>query len=107
MRAGARAARGCNAVYGPQDGPGWRWREEGGRTEGVVGVRGANDGARWGGTFLVVWGFAGFYMLRLLGGLQNVPGDVDEAAKVGGAETGEGSVRRGRTMRWILFGGKR
>lgn len=36
-------------------------------------------------TFLVVWKYAGFYMLILLVGLQGIPGDVFEAASLDGA----------------------
>jgi multiple sugar transport system permease protein len=38
-------------------------------------------------TFLIVWRYAGFYMLLLLVGLQGIPGDVFEAARVDGAST--------------------
>ncbi|MCV2393299.1 sugar ABC transporter permease [Actinotalea sp. M2MS4P-6] len=36
-------------------------------------------------TFLIVWRFAGFYMLLMLVGLQGIPDDVFEAARVDGA----------------------
>lgn len=36
-------------------------------------------------TFLIVWRFAGFYMLLMLVGLQAIPGDVYESARVDGA----------------------
>jgi multiple sugar transport system permease protein len=35
--------------------------------------------------FLIVWRFAGFYMLLMLVGLQGIPGDVYEAARIDGA----------------------
>ncbi len=41
-----------------------------------------------GGTvFLIVWRFAGFYMLLLLVGLQGIPHEVYEAARIDGART--------------------
>ena len=41
--------------------------------------------ALWWTTFLIVWRFAGFYMLILLVGLQSIPRDVYEAAAIDGA----------------------
>jgi multiple sugar transport system permease protein len=35
--------------------------------------------------FLIVWRYAGFYMLLMLVGLQNIPDDVYEAARIDGA----------------------
>ena len=46
---------------------------------------GTPDAALWSTLFLVVWRYAGFYMLLLLVGLQAVPGDVYEAARIDGA----------------------
>lgn len=37
-------------------------------------------------TFLIVWRYAGFYMLLMLVGLQGIPADVYEAATVDGAD---------------------
>jgi multiple sugar transport system permease protein len=73
------------ALYSPQVGPVSRWLEQLGLTEGVVSILGSPAGALWGTVFLIVWRFAGFYMLLLLVGLQNIPGDVYEAAKLDGA----------------------
>jgi multiple sugar transport system permease protein len=47
-------------------------------------------------TFLVVWKFAGFYMLILLVGLQGIPDDVFEASALDGAS-------RGQTFRYITL----
>lgn len=41
--------------------------------------------ALWATVLLVVWRFAGFYMLLMMVGLQAIPGDVYEAAKLDGA----------------------
>jgi multiple sugar transport system permease protein len=38
-------------------------------------------------TFLIVWRYAGFYMLLMLVGLQGIPTDVFEAARTDGAST--------------------
>ncbi len=42
-------------------------------------------GALWWTTFLIVWRFAGFYMLILLVGLQAIPRDLYEASAIDGA----------------------
>jgi multiple sugar transport system permease protein len=47
-------------------------------------------------TFLIVWKFAGLYMLILLVGLQGIPNDVYEAAALDGAS-------RGQTFRHITL----
>ncbi len=41
--------------------------------------------ALWWTTFLIVWRFAGFYMLILLVGLQTIPRDLYESASIDGA----------------------
>lgn len=46
---------------------------------------GTPDGALWSTIFLIVWRFAGFYMLLMLVGLQGIPEDVYEAARMDGA----------------------
>jgi multiple sugar transport system permease protein len=46
---------------------------------------GTPEGALWSTVFLVVWRFAGFYMLLMLVGLQAIPEDVYEAARIDGA----------------------
>ncbi len=47
-------------------------------------------------TFLIVWKFAGLYMLILLVGLQGIPNDVYEASALDGAS-------RGQTFRYITW----
>ncbi len=47
-------------------------------------------------TFLIVWKFAGFYMLILLVGLQSIPNDIFEASALDGAS-------RGQTFRYITL----
>lgn len=39
----------------------------------------------WCVTFISIWFFVGFYMIILLGGLQDIPGEVIEAARIDGA----------------------
>ncbi|RAZ30830.1 sugar ABC transporter permease [Microbacterium sp. SMR1] len=46
---------------------------------------GTPEGALWSTVFLIVWRYAGFYMLLLLVGLQGIPEDVYEAARIDGA----------------------
>ncbi|MGK9148113.1 sugar ABC transporter permease [Plantibacter flavus] len=54
---------------------------------------GTPDAALWSTVFLIVWRFAGFYMLLMLVGLQGIPEDVYEAARIDGAS------------RWQIFRG--
>jgi multiple sugar transport system permease protein len=49
-------------------------------------ILGTPDGALWATVFLIVWRFSGFYMLLLLVGLQGIPHDVYEAARMDGAK---------------------
>jgi multiple sugar transport system permease protein len=46
---------------------------------------GSPNAALFSTVFLIVWRFAGFYMLLMLVGLQGIPGDVYEAARIDGA----------------------
>lgn len=46
---------------------------------------GTPTGALLSTTFLIVWRFAGFYMLLMLVGLQGIPDEVYEAARIDGA----------------------
>ncbi|AEI13081.1 MULTISPECIES: carbohydrate ABC transporter permease [Cellulomonas] len=81
------------ALYSPQVGPIAPLLEKLGFTEGVVSPLGTPSGALWSTVALIVWRFAGFYMLLLLVGLQSIPGDVYEAARIDGAS------------RWQIFRG--
>lgn len=75
------------ALYSPQVGPVSGWMETLGLGSGQVNVLGSADGALWGTVLLIVWRFAGFYMLLLLVGLQGIPHEVYEAARIDGART--------------------
>ncbi|ASO20794.1 multiple sugar transport system permease protein [Actinoalloteichus hoggarensis] len=46
---------------------------------------GTPDGALWSTVLMVLWRFAGFYMIILLTGLQSIPTQVYEAARIDGA----------------------
>lgn len=46
---------------------------------------GTPDGALWSTVLMVIWRFAGFYMIILLTGLQAIPDQVYEAARIDGA----------------------
>ncbi|SDT24989.1 carbohydrate ABC transporter permease [Actinoplanes derwentensis] len=52
---------------------------------GIESFLGTPNAALWSTVALIVWRFAGFYMLLLLVGLQAIPGDVYEAARLDGA----------------------
>ena len=73
------------ALYSPQVGPLTPLLEKLGLLEGNVSILGTPTGALWSTVFLIVWRFAGFYMLLLLVGLQGIPGEVYEAARLDGA----------------------
>jgi multiple sugar transport system permease protein len=55
---------------------------------------GSPNAALWSTIFLIVWRYAGFYMLLMLVGLQGIPAEIYEAARVDGAS-------RGQLFRWI------
>lgn len=48
---------------------------------------GTPTAALWSTLFLIVWRYAGFYMLLMLVGLQGISSDVFEAARIDGAST--------------------
>ena len=57
---------------------------------------GTPAGALWSTVFLIVWRYAGFYMLLMLVGLQGIPDEVYEAARIDGA--GRWQTFRGVTL---------
>jgi len=67
-------------LYSPIAGPFASFMERHGIT--FLGSPGA---ALWSTLFLIVWRFAGFYMLLMLVGLQGIPGELYEAARMDGA----------------------
>jgi multiple sugar transport system permease protein len=75
------------ALYNPRTGPVSALFYRLGFTDGPVTVLGTPNGALWATVFLIVWRYAGFYMLLLLVGLQSISGDVFEAARIDGANS--------------------
>ena len=76
------------ALYSPQSSP-----------LGFLGIEsflGTPATALWSTVALIVWRFAGFYMLLLLVGLQGISGDVYEAARLDGAN-------RWQTFRYVTL----
>lgn len=73
------------ALYSPQSGPISPLLEKLGLIEGTISFLGTPTAALWSTVFLIVWRFAGFYMLLLLVGLQGISTDVYEAARLDGA----------------------
>jgi multiple sugar transport system permease protein len=67
-------------LYSPLAGPFAGLMEQWGFT-----FLGTPQGALWSTVFLIVWRFAGFYMLLMLVGLQGIPEDIYEAARIDGA----------------------
>ncbi|GAA1772444.1 sugar ABC transporter permease [Streptomonospora arabica] len=53
--------------------------------DGSIDWLGTPDSALWSTILMITWRFAGFYMLILLTGLQAIPDEVYEAARVDGA----------------------
>ena len=80
------------ALYSPQVGPISPLLERLGLVDEPVSFLGSPEGALWSTVFLIVWRFAGFYMLLLMVGLQGIPHEVYEAARMDGAS------------RWQTFG---
>jgi multiple sugar transport system permease protein len=73
------------ALYAPQSGPFAQLLTALGIGNGTVSFLGTPNAALWSTVAVIVWRFAGFYMLLLLVGLQGISSDVYEAARVDGA----------------------
>ena len=73
------------ALYAPQSGPFAQLLTALGIGDGTVSFLGSPNAALWSTVAVIVWRFAGFYMLLLLVGLQGISSDVYEAAVVDGA----------------------
>ncbi|MET7861050.1 sugar ABC transporter permease [Streptomyces sp. NPDC005318] len=82
--------------YSPSVGPLADLPQRLGLTDGPVSFLGSPTSALFSTVALVVWKFAGFYMLILLVGLQGIGHDVYEAARIDGAS-------RGQTFRHITL----
>ncbi|MGW6906258.1 carbohydrate ABC transporter permease [Streptomyces sp. NPDC054940] len=83
-------------LYSPTTGPLSRIPEAFGLADDQVSFLGTPTSALLSTVFLVVWKFAGFYMLILLVGLQRIPHEVYEAARIDGA--GRGQIFRRITL---------
>ncbi|MFF9100947.1 carbohydrate ABC transporter permease [Streptomyces rubrogriseus] len=71
--------------YSPSVGPLSGLLQDLGLSDKPVSFLGTPTAALMSTVFLIVWKFAGFYMLILLVGLQRIPGEVYEAARMDGA----------------------
>lgn len=76
-------------LYSPTTGPVSRTLEGLGLVDEPVSFLGTSTSALLSTVFLVVWKFAGFYMLILLVGLQRIPHELYEAARMDGASRGQ------------------
>jgi len=57
-----------------------------GLTDGRVNILAGFTPAFWSVTIMVIWKMAGFYMVILMSGLQAIPADYQEAARIDGAK---------------------
>jgi multiple sugar transport system permease protein len=73
------------ALYSPQAGPFGDVLMDLGLRDRPISFIGTPNSALWSTVVLIVWRFAGFYMLLLLVGLQGISSDVFEAARIDGA----------------------
>ena len=73
------------ALYSPDSGPFSSAAQHLGVTDQPVSFLGTPEHALWSTVALIVWRYAGFYMLLLLVALQGIPADVYEAAELDGA----------------------
>lgn len=76
-------------LYSPTTGPLSSILESLGLVDDPVSFLGTSTSALLATVFLIVWKFAGFYMLILLVGLQRIPHEVFEAARMDGASRGQ------------------
>ena len=76
-------------LYSPTTGPISSTLEDLGLVDEPVSFLGTSTNALLSTVFLVVWKFAGFYMLILLVGLQRIPHELYEAARMDGASRGQ------------------
>ncbi|WP_274425590.1 carbohydrate ABC transporter permease [Chelativorans sp. YIM 93263] len=67
-----------------------------GMTDGRVNILATFTPAFWSVTIMVIWKMAGFYMVIIMSGLQAIPTDYQEAARIDGASWGQ-------RFRWITL----
>ncbi|CED90161.1 Binding-protein-dependent transport systems inner membrane component [Actinomyces succiniciruminis] len=73
------------AIYSPQVGPVTKILDAVGLADAGTSVLGTPNGALVATVVLVVWRFTGYYMILTLVGVQAIPNEVYEAAKIDGA----------------------
>jgi len=73
------------ALYAPGINPLNSILQDVGVIDQPISYLGTPTAALWSTVFLIVWRFAGFFMLLLLVGLQGISGDIYEAARIDGA----------------------
>jgi multiple sugar transport system permease protein len=73
------------ALYSPQSGPFSPALSALGVVDRPISFLGTPSSALWSTVFLIVWRFAGFYMLLLMVGMQSISHDIYEAARIDGA----------------------
>jgi multiple sugar transport system permease protein len=81
------------ALYSQQSGPVNPALMALGVIDSEISFLGQPTSALWSTVFLIVWRFAGFYMLLLMVGLQGIPHEVYEAARIDGAGRWQTFVR--------------
>jgi multiple sugar transport system permease protein len=73
------------ALYSPQVGPVTKILSTLGLLEPGSSVLSTGQSALWATVVVIVWRFSGYYMLLMMIGLQSIPGDLYEAARMDGA----------------------
>ena len=75
------------ALYSPQVGPVTKILAHLGLMDANGSVLATGQSALWATIIVIVWRFSGYYMLLMMIGLQSIPGDLYEAARMDGAGT--------------------
>ena len=75
------------AIYSPQVGPVTKILSFFGLMQDGGSVLADGQSALWATIIVIVWRFSGYYMLLMMIGLQSIPGDLYEAARMDGAGT--------------------
>lgn len=73
------------AMYSPQVGPVTKILSFFGLMDSNSSVLSTGQSALWATIIVIVWRFSGYYMLLMMIGLQSIPGDLYEAARMDGA----------------------
>lgn len=73
------------AIYSPQVGPVTKILSFFGLLESNGSVLATGQSALWATILVIVWRYTGYYMLLMMIGLQSIPGDLYEAARMDGA----------------------